>query len=110
MMSEKELSNIDQFSREEYNLQKFHIQVVLPKKHLYKIIYGTTICTLENVIEYAKKNSQALAIQCAMINKKILQQLVNYKTTKEVWKKIKMLHTRKATQNVHYFHEKFYNL
>jgi hypothetical protein len=61
-MLERELSNIDQFSREEYNLWKFHTQVVLTKKDLYIVVDGTTIWTLENAIEYTRNNNQALAI------------------------------------------------
>lgn len=46
-------------------------------------------------------------ILCATINKKILQQLVNCKTTRML-QKIVLLHTQKDT-NVHYLQEKFYN-
>jgi hypothetical protein len=40
-MSKRELSNIDQFLGEEYNLWKFQVQVVLTRKDLYRIIDGT---------------------------------------------------------------------
>jgi len=66
--------------------------------------------SIKNVTKYEKKNNHALMILCATINKKILQQLVNYKTTRKMWEKIILLHTQKATQNVHYLQEKFYNL
>jgi hypothetical protein len=45
-MSEREISNIDWFSREEYNLWKFHIHAILTRKDLYIIVDGTSICTL----------------------------------------------------------------
>jgi hypothetical protein len=60
--------------------------------------------------EHEKKNNHALMVLCATINKKILPQLVNCKTSRKMWKKIILLHTQKATQNVDYLQEKFYNL
>jgi hypothetical protein len=71
-MLERQLSNIDRFSREEYNLWKFPIQAILTRKDLYIMVDGTTIWTSKNAIEYTRNNNQALAIKCATIDKKIL--------------------------------------
>ncbi len=63
------------------------------QKRLYGIINGTEVWSIKNVTKYEKKNSHVLMIFCAKINKKILQQLVNCKTTRKMWEKIVLLQT-----------------
>ena len=62
------------------------------------------------ILEFKKKDKQAFSILIQLVDKPILHQIVNCKTSKEVWDKLALIHERTVVQSLYQLQESYYNL
>ena len=62
------------------------------------------------IAEFKKKDKQAFSILIQLVDKPILHQIVNCKTSKEIWDKLALIHQRTAVQSLYQLQENYYNM
>jgi hypothetical protein len=62
------------------------------------------------VLDFKKRDKQAFSILIQLVDKPILHQIINCKTSKEVWDKLALIHQRTAVQSLYQLQENYYNL
>lgn len=68
---------------------------------LQSIVDGSKVSIADITTEWLKKDSRAISMICAAVNQKILEHLINYKTSEEIWNNITLIHAWEASQTVH---------
>lgn len=58
--------------------------------------------------EWIKKDSQAFSLLCQAIDKKYLKNVSSCTTSNGIWTKLKLLHERNASENIHALQQSFY--
>ena len=66
--------------------------------------------TQSAILEFKKKDKQAFSILTQLVDKKILHQIINCKTSKEIWDKLALIHQRTAIQSLYQLQENYYNM
>ena len=62
------------------------------------------------ILEFQRKDTQAFSILIQLVDKPILHQIINCKTSKEIWDKLALIHQRTAVQTLYQLQENYYNL
>lgn len=62
------------------------------------------------ILEFKKRDKQAFSILIQLVDKPILHQIINCKTSKEIWDKLALIHQRTAVQSLYQLQENYYNL
>lgn len=85
------------------------MNVALCGAKLQSSVDGTEVSTTAIASEWLKKDSEAILMICATVDRKILERLINSKTSKETWDKIALVHARVASQTMHQLQLKYYS-
>jgi len=62
------------------------------------------------ILDFKKRDKQAFSILIQLVDKPILHQIVNCKTSKEIWDKLALIHQRTAVQSLYQLQENYYNM
>jgi hypothetical protein len=62
------------------------------------------------ILDFKKRDKQAFSILIQLVDKPILHQIMNCKTSKEIWDKLALIHQRTAVQSLYQLQENYYNL
>ena len=62
------------------------------------------------ILEFKKRDKQAFSILIQLVDQSILHQIVNCKTSKEIWDKLALIHQRTAVQSLYQMQESYYNM
>lgn len=62
------------------------------------------------ILEFKKRDKQAFSILIQLVDKSILHQIINCKTSKEIWDKLALIHQRTAVQSLYQMQESYYNM
>lgn len=69
------------------------------------------IAAVQNaILDFKKRDKQAFSILTQLVDKKILHQIINCKTSKEIWDKLALIHQRTAVQTLYQLQENYYNM
>ena len=68
------------------------------------------VATQNAILEFKKRDKQAFSILTQLVDKKIMHQIINYKTLKEIWDKLAFIHQRTAIQSLYQLQENYYNM
>ena len=66
--------------------------------------------TQKTILEFKKQDKQVFSILTLLVDKKILHQIINCKTSKEIWDKLALIHHRTAIQSLYQLQENYYNM
>ena len=66
--------------------------------------------TQHAILEFKKRDKQAFSILTQLVDKKIMHQIINCKTSKEIWDKLALIHQRTAIQSLYQLQENYYNM
>lgn len=53
------------------------------------------------ILEFKKRDKQAFSILIQLVDKPILHQIINCKTSKEIWDKLALIHQRTVVQSLY---------
>ena len=62
------------------------------------------------ILDFKKRDKQAFSILIQLVDKPILHQIINCKTSKEIWDKLALIHQRTAVQSLYQLQENYYNM
>ena len=62
------------------------------------------------ILDFKKREKQAFSILIQLVEKPILHQIINCKTSKEIWDKLALIHQRTAVQSLYQLQETYYNM
>lgn len=62
------------------------------------------------ILEFKKRDKQAFSILIQLVDKPILHQIINCKTSKEIWDKLALIHQRTVVQSLYQLQENYYNM
>lgn len=62
------------------------------------------------ILDFKKRDKQAFSILIQLVDKPILHQIINCKTSKEIWDKLALNHQRTAVQSLYQLQENYYNM
>ena len=62
------------------------------------------------ILDFKKRDKQAFSILIQLVDKPILHQIINCKTSKEIWDKLALIHQRTAVQSLYQLQETYYNM
>ena len=62
------------------------------------------------ILDFKKRDKQAFSILIQLVDKPILHQIINCKTSKEIWDKLALIHQRTAVQSLYELQENYYNM
>ena len=66
---------------------------------------------VQNVIlDLKKRDKQAFSILIQLVDKPILHQIINCKTSKKIWDKLALIHQRTVVQSLYQLQENYYNM
>lgn len=109
----RDLGNITRFKGSNFHLWKFQMRAILLGKELMDIVAGTLpkpAATEAAAVksEWLKRDSQAFSLLCQALDESILKHVVSCTTSKEIWDKLKLIHERDTSENIHTLQEEFY--
>lgn len=62
------------------------------------------------ILDFKKRDKQVFSILIQLVDKPILHQIINCKTSKEIWDKLALIHQRTAVQSLYQLQENYYNM
>ena len=62
------------------------------------------------ILDFKKRDKQAFSILIQLVDKSILHQIINCKTSKEIWDKLALIHQRIVVQSLYQLQENYYNM
>jgi hypothetical protein len=135
MSNLRELSNLDKYNGKEYNLWKFQAQAFLngreivdgtemmpslpsqrSSSHTPDVQFGKSLFkefttpSSDSELSSAQIAATQNAILTQSVDKKILHQIINCKTSKEILDKLALIHQRTAIQSLYQLQENYYNM
>lgn len=109
----RDLGSITRFKGSNFHLWKFQMRAILLGKELMDIVEGTLLKPADTEAanvksEWVKRNSQAFSLLCQALDESILKHVVSCTNSKEIWDKLKLIHERNTSENIHTLQEEFY--
>jgi hypothetical protein len=100
----KDVSHITKFQGSNFQLWKFQMQLVLDAKDIMGVVEGSEAKPHQNansLKEWEKKDKAGKMYICAALSEKIVEHLLNCKTSSQMWKRLSVLHEQNAAENKH---------
>ncbi|UYV61059.1 hypothetical protein LAZ67_1003272 [Cordylochernes scorpioides] len=107
-----ELPQIQKFNGDNFHLWKFQMKIILEAKDLLSITDGSEVKPeIEDIAKFSnwkKKDAKSKMLITTALEFKYLQQIVNYQTSADMWKKLSTIYELKSETNKYLLQQRFF--